>query len=605
MGKASRRKKLRRERLAQARGSSVSSRGVKCASRAEEFGRSTGSGLLDYEAVARRGTKWLAAALISRHNQRMERVGLIHPTLRARSRLIVNQLFGLDLGLRRLNIDLNRPPVQHGGAWVDHLAWGIDSAISAIRLLSSGQLAGAGQIARSQLERWAMNLAYNAQLARRQGETTSIFYDRVWAALDLEGIRILPEVERPRVGRRTSITGRTIEPGLLYGQVSDFLHGRGAGAEAAVHEASGLLDPMHLERHLEVGHQILDMLELCVEVIRSCVTLALMNSGYDQQRAAKVYAMSRLKEPAGNRPFPRWSLWPLVPDTGLSPTVVSSLRQGRDTIDRMHQGKRPAGRLYRDDEISELFFLDRRSRSADLALQAFEEETALLGAPIDFRGLAGRQTQLILTAEILGLIAVWNTAQPAVTYSAAMASSALRSAFWLWLEDDDRAMGVLRIVLESLARLRTWTRNPDKAAKIEKRNTTAPRDWLDAAGWRRLQSLNLALGELAHTRSNSRWGGARALLIQLQPLDENSERSPQRGRGFTLDAVTSLGARVALEAVAPLSADLQTSLSTLMSEIGALDETVNRRLEEWLARNWEQRSFDLGESGFVGPAQDA
>ncbi len=259
----------------------------------------------------------------------------------------------------------------------------------------------------------------------------------------------------------------------------------------------------------------------------------------------------------------------------------------------------PADRLYRDDEISELIFLERRARSAEVALSSLEKEAEMLGKPLNLLQLPG--LQFVLTAEVLGLVAVWNS-RSSVVSAASVASSALRSAYWLWLEDDDRVMGILRVALEAPARLRTWTRKPAIAEKIEGRVSTTPRDWLDAAGWRRLHALNLALGELAHTRANSRWSGARDLLVRLQPTGDSSEPDPQRGRGFALQAVSALSARSALEAVAAISGELKDHLQTLMDVTGTFNEVVDSQLEKWLDQNWSLRSFDLGQSVFTGPA---
>jgi hypothetical protein len=81
VGRASRRKRLRREEHA-ALGVDYTYRGHRrFGEDAEAFGRTVGSSLADYEAVGLRGPDSLAAALISRHNRRMECVGFVHPRL--------------------------------------------------------------------------------------------------------------------------------------------------------------------------------------------------------------------------------------------------------------------------------------------------------------------------------------------------------------------------------------------------------------------------------------------------------------------------------------------------------------------------------------------
>jgi hypothetical protein len=99
----------------------------------------------------------------------------------------------------------------------------------------------------------------------------------------------------------------------------------------------------------------------------------------------------------------------------------------------------------------------------------------------------------------------------------ALASSALRSASWLWLEDNERSMGCLRVLIEHTARLRTLRTKPNTAAKLNARTTTTPRDWIEACGWRRLRVLLRALGEYAHGADLGHLDGAAEVLIALNP----------------------------------------------------------------------------------------
>jgi hypothetical protein len=80
-----------------------------------------------------------------------------------------------------------------------------------------------------------------------------------------------------------------------------------------------------------------------------------------------------------------------MPTGGLDGGGVGNLRVARDLIDRVHEGERPLGRLFRDDEFSTLFFIERRSRSVEFALKCLDEEARLLGAPLDVRVLDDRQ----------------------------------------------------------------------------------------------------------------------------------------------------------------------------------------------------------------------
>jgi hypothetical protein len=472
-------------------------------------------------------------------------------------------------------------------------------------LLYVGQFIGAAQIARSQLERWALNIEYATRLTKDSRESVGNYYDRLWSSVDdLAGVIVLPEHQRnPKVKRKLPVDGREASPGELYEDVSEFLHGRGAYTEAVYFEACDLLRGSGYAATLEIGNKILDVLELVTQRIRSCVMAIHLDSG-ETDKAAQIGALSCLNEPAGSDKFPSWSLWPLVPYSGLAADSVALLRANRELLERVRRGERPAGRLYDNGEISDLFFLDRRARSVETALRSLELEERMLGEPLNLESLFGREFQKVVCAEVLGLVAKWEQRE-AVASAAACASTGLRTGFWLWLEDDDRAMGVLRVVLESVARLRTWNKRPDKAAKLEARGRTTPGQWLEEAGWSRLNPLNRALGEMIHVRANSRWNGARSLLTVLQPPDVDPNIAPFRARGFALDSVTTLAARTVLETVGFHSIELQAELSNLMRKTGIFSEEINKRLEQWLDRAHSNKKFDFGEPDLDGPAAEA
>lgn len=156
----------------------------------------------------------------------------------------------------------------------------------------------------------------------------------------------------------------------------------------------------------------------------------------------------------------------------------------------------------------------RRGRAAGWAMYAFDEERRALGAEFNPANLAGRENSYIIINETAALLSLWT--QGHVADALAISSCALRAAFWLWLEDDERAMILARTVIEQAARLRTWRLKSDKAALIEQRGARASsRDWLEAAGWRRLSILNRSLGEFPHSTREARWSGAREALIKI------------------------------------------------------------------------------------------
>ena len=150
--------------------------------------------------------------------------------------------------------------------------------------------------------------------------------------------------------------------------------------------------------------------------------------------------------------------------------------------------------------------------------------------------LAVRAQQMVLATESAALASRWFVDDPG-SESLWVAASSLRSAFYLWLEDDDRALSGVRSGLEAIARARAWRTKPDQARKARTRSIS--RDWFQVAGWRRLQLLNRSLGELAHAHPESRWTGARTALVNALPPDE--EGDPDKvARGGTLRAALSL-----------------------------------------------------------------
>jgi hypothetical protein len=145
----------------------------------------------------------------------------------------------------------------------------------------------------------------------------------------------------------------------------------------------------------------------------------------------------------------------------------------------------------------------------------------------------------ILAGEMAAMIGIWLRDDSGTRFAAdafATSASALRSALWLWLEDDLRAMGCLRPVVDQLARMRTWRLKPEAAAKLEANPQTTPRDWLEAAGWRRLTLLSRALGEYVHGTVEVAHNTARRALVSLQTSPDDP-LSQLTGRTHALSAL--------------------------------------------------------------------
>ena len=232
----------------------------------------------------------------------MVRVGKVPSDLRERSRRLLCQLYLLEGGLREFGANTRRSPIDPGSAWPDHLAWGVDSIVAAVRLVHVGQFTGAAQVARSQLERWALNLGYSAQVSRQPGESMSAYYNRLWGTLNEAGVILLHEEEWDShiyVSCPSPVAG--CHPGHC---MTKYLSSYGRGQIAIRYEVCDLLkmDMQKLSITLEVGHQILDILELVAQRIRACIMELYLVRG-DRLKAASVVLRQVQAFPQALGPF--------------------------------------------------------------------------------------------------------------------------------------------------------------------------------------------------------------------------------------------------------------------------------------------------------------
>jgi hypothetical protein len=245
----------------------------------------------------------------------------------------------------------------------------------------------------------------------------------------------------------------------------------------------------------------------------------------------------------------------------------------------------------------------RRARAVASAKKAFELEAGQVGDAFDPESLRRREWNYVLIAESSALLSRWT--EGSVSDALCVASEALRGAFWLWLEDDDRAMTLTRTVLEQTARARTWRIKPSNAVRVEGKGSRAgTRDWFEEAGWRRLSILNKSLSEFSHVNANSRWSGAREALADFQkPLLREMPASPlQTGRGSALNtAAYLLGLEVRLwaESIAPEIARAIADYLPFGNE-----DAEESDVETWLNHAWTLRGRDFGVSDFQTSSDD-
>ncbi|RAO23956.1 hypothetical protein ONO23_06068 [Micromonospora noduli] len=598
-------------------------------SKADSLGRKVSPTVEAYERVSKKSSKKLAQTLIARHTLRMDAIRLTgeHQQVAILSALAPVTI--LDKALLHSGASTRRPPAAYVGGWADHLAWGVDSAVSAVRLLLCGQVVGAAALVRNQLERWTFHRATNAGLEQQPGESTAEYVARVWTAEDhfhpewfsTEGLsdplaEPEGEVREPSIDHKHVVisNGSEICPALLYELLSEVMHGR-ALLEAVSWDSNGMLQSEEWPDGMSVAvGVIVDAITLCLRELRAAVASLAERTGRDAavealRRSLDTFSeASRESESHEEAPNvqpaapqvatpPLLTLMPLLPNEGLNPEVRQSVARLGAVYSAVMSGQRPAGRLFRDDELTTYTFAWHRARSIRAANAALDTEKRILGDQFNIDSLTGRATRWVLLTESVSLLGRWHQ-RPEASAAATLIGTALRSAYWLWLEDDDRAMSVLRCVLEQASRLRTWRIKPAKAAVLESRVETTPRDWLEAAGWKRLAALNRALGELAHTKSTSRWTGARELLAKFQ-MDVEDDKAIYTARGASIDFVAQLVAQELCAEMEEISPTISEKLCEVFLHVDLEPRQQAQTVEEQLDHIWNHRGVDLGISDFV------
>jgi hypothetical protein len=585
----------------------------------------------DFERVSKSGERHLTQALIARHTLRMERIRALPDSYTSAVLTVLTPLTLIDKSLRRLGARSDRHPADFSGGAPNHYAWACDSVVACARLLLCGQLPGAAVIARHQLERWTLHRAFNWSITQEPGEPTINFIARVWStpqqlspmvrphfdlleteslADELEGVvsHVEPEPDHLHV---PLTDGREICPAVVYGYLSELIHGRQFPAAirwsaGQLVEADGGVEP----QAYGAVDLITDALALCIRQLRIAVlwlaqstnsipgrgALALSGDTFTEATAEEGLAPPPINSPKrqlAKPPLP--ALMPLLPEEGLSRGPMGVLREGAYSFDSILAGWKPNGNYLRDDQLVCFNFMWHRYASATFALKALRWEKEHLGEDFNEASLQGRAGPWVLLTEAASLVGRWVT-NAHVGNALSLIGSGLRSAYWLWLEDDDRSMSVLRSVLEQTSRSRAWRLKPTKAVELENRRQTTPRDWLEAAGLRRLTAMNRALGEFAHVKETSRWLGARELLSELQ-LNADPTSAIYTARGASLDFVSLLAAKEVLAWCEEVSPTIANTLQVVFASAQLTDGEES--LEFRMNHIWRHRADDMGQPIFV------
>jgi hypothetical protein len=406
-----------------------------------------------------------------------------------------------------------------------------------------------------------------------EGEPVQDFISRVWA-------------------RYTQLPA---DPAEAYLSSSELLHGRQSEllvvAEAEVFDlAQGMSEPVAAA----LG-RLASYIEVPLLQVLGCVTTFAEEEGFS---AAPTLRQRRFpREVKGEEPWILPLLWPYTP-LNLSGSILEGANA--QAVAMVEQARRVGG----EDLGSALLvmaFVQRRMRAATWARRANTLEEEALGDQYDGLSVSNNEELIVKVTEMAALTAIWSGKDEPASQALMVAASALRSALLLWLEDDDRSMSPTRTALESVARARVWRLKPAIAERLAARGRiSTPRDWYEAAGWRRLSILTRSLSELSHFRPGIRWSGAREALARTVADDLSGEFDPIfRARGRTFRRTVLLLAAAVIERLRALDRGLADSYETLIS--GTAGEHPGGDIEEWLDRIWELRGTELGESDFAHP----
>ncbi|WP_131829105.1 hypothetical protein [Mycobacterium numidiamassiliense] len=477
----------------------------------------------------------------------------------------------LDAVFIRQGNQLNQYSPPHDSPWPTHLSWSVESTIAALRLILAGQTVGAAIILRQQLGRWTLLLARAEPVAQRRRESIESFIARAWtrAAMDLLG-RCSPDVGAGDIFDDIDTHPRT--NGVINTDHEHVQLGERTVCPAHVyHELCQLIDPQLPEgrTECEVVHD-LDAEDSATDALSDALSLCLMQMrlaaagrcalSRDPDTARAIDAVSAPQRQSALQASETQVPLCTSPVIRLTPALVPLVRTELASSTNINE----LGQLYADyhavladrsraehptpRELAELAFGAHRYARFLITEHSHAQDLKISHGRLGIRQHLGPQPPQILTAEFAALCAHWNQSRPQIAAAATQISSTLLSGYWLWLEEDDRAMGILRCTLHQAARLRLWHTNPDAAQELQTIPSTTPRRWRNVAGWSQHRSLDFALYDYAHANRESRID-APALLFRDDDHYAQDWLSQRQAREVALNKVTTLAATEIMKVV--------------------------------------------------------
>ena len=513
------------------------------AKKAERTAQRVGASVDDYERVAAAGPERLSAALQARHTKRIQSLAEIPQRYIERCLEQMQSIREVDQAYARRRGFLPDFLPAHLSQWPTQLAWGIDSTTCAIRLLLAGQVVGAAIIARQHLERWTLLLAAVYGAEQGHHESAERFIGRTW---ELRTAEILGEytadvcatvrfddfddaartASGPNDGCHEHFwgsNGREICPPATWRHLADLIdgtRGRSCIEWETLHRLDPALTPSDAD---DTVRGVSDALELCIIHLRLAAAdwCAVVR---DHQRAGELPA-SLLNPAEANyasedalllRPHQVPQLAPAI--APLTQTQLLSWTNEEYLASIYTQYKAlvsggPFATARTIDEVTKMGFVAHRfARFLSAAFELDEDWKVPVLVKHHLHKHFDALSPYMLTSEIAALCARWNQSRPELASAAMLISSTLCSGYWLWLEGDDRGMGILRSTLAHAARLHTWHFDASLARGLESADLTAPTDWMQATNWPHIGQLDAALYEFAHANQDSRMTAPRRCI---------------------------------------------------------------------------------------------
>jgi hypothetical protein len=531
-----------------------------------------------YERVAASGPTRLIETLIGRHWTRIDNLDAVAELSMDHCLRHLVSVCQLDAIFIRQGHQLNQHSPPHESPWPTHLSWSFESTTAALRLMLAGQIVGAAIILRQQLGRWTLLLARAGSVARRRREPIESFIARAWTqrAMDMLGLHTFDVAlndifddldDHPRTTgtldtdhEHVQIDGRTLCPAHVYHTLCELIDAQHTDQRVeceVMHDLDTETSPTDTNGPSQV---LLDALTLCMTQMRlATVTTYVFTTDPDTMRGIPLVSplperrpvqhpselQLPLSKPVTTRPPP--ALVPLVDGEFATFGAVADLWPPYTEYHAALADRYTAQR-WTPQQLAELTFAAHRFPRLLVAANARAQDRKIADKRLKIQQHLTPASPYILTAEFAALCALWNQSRPQIAAAATQISATLLSGYWLWIEEDDRAMGILRCTLHQAARLRTWHVHPDTAQALQSTSGTAPLRWITVAGWSKFRSLDRALFEFAHANRESRLDAAG--ILNDHRNDPDSPISQRVARQTALDTVTVLAAAETLRAIA-------------------------------------------------------